>query len=351
MKKLFFLALILAFQLGASAQTRSWNAYGKTFNVKGGAGIEQFVTAIFNIKPNEWDGEPVFDKRCGYFSYFQEGGGSVTYNVSYWNRKDGKKLVILSYRDNNFGNKENPQSSAWGYYGSFQYGMADTDILNTETGCRAYLYDEAKKQLVPMATPPFNGLPNPMDSHYFLQLPREGKDIIVCEQTGMYDHVYHSLKWNGMTFDFKKEGNVLASFFLTDSKANIRTAPNGKVVKTLPGNGSHVVDILKIENGWCLIYGNVINEYEESKEVELKGSATGQYWIHTSCLGANGTGEAKLHATPEEGSKVLMDLTEDTLVVPIEMRGEWVKVREVKSKKEGWVLSEDLCSNPLTTCA
>lgn len=352
MKKILLLALMFVFQLSAFGQARLWDSFGKTFNVKGGAGIEQFVTAILNTKPTEWSRDPVYDKRNGYFRYHEEGAGSIIYNVAYWNRKDGKKLVVLSYQENDFGKKVKPQSSAWGYYSSFKYDEEATGIINTETGFRAYLYDEAKKQLVPMTTSPFNGLPTPLDNHYFLQLPRQGKDIVVCEKVSYYEDVYHSLKWNGSTFDFKKENNIPRDFFVTASKVNIYGAPNGKVVFTTNNTKDYSLEVLKIENGWCLVHGNVIYPNGDDAElVNLSGSSTGQYWIKAADLGANGIGNAKLRATPNKNAKVLMTVTEDTLVEPVELRGEWVKVREVKTKKEGWMLREELCSNPLTTCA
>lgn len=351
MKKILLLSLVLALQFSAFGQTRLWNNYGKTFSVKGSVGIEQFVTAILQTKPNEWSADPVYDKPHGYFCYHEEGDGSVTYNVSYWNRSDKKKLVILSYRETSSGKKVEPQSSAWGYYSTFQYGEGDTDIYNTETGFRAYLYDELKKQLVPTATPPFNGMPNPVDGHYFLQLPREGKDITVCETVDLYDHVYHTLKWNGMTFDFKKEGYIPEEFFVTSHKVEVRNAPNGKVVFSTINNKNYTINILKVENGWCLIHENaIIPNGDESDIVELKGSSTGHYWIKASALGANGRSNAKLYATPDKGSKVLMNVTEDVIVEPIELHDEWIKVREVKTRKEGWIPRENLCSNPLTTC-
>ncbi len=350
MKKTLLLALLLVSQLGAFAQSENWNNNGKPLKVNGGVGIEQFVTAIFGIKPNEWDHDPVYDKKNGYFSDFEEGAGSITYNVCYWNRKDGKKLVIMSYRENDFGKKIEPMASTWGYMSSFQFGENETDIINMETGFRAYLYDEAKKQLVPMANPPFNGFPNPLDANYFLELPQQGKDIMVYESVSYDQEIRHSLKWNGMTFDFLKEEEVLADFFVTDSKANIRTAPNGTIVKTLSSEGEYSVDVYEMKDGWCRISPTVY-ENTVGNDVVLKGSATGDYWIHKSCLGANGRGDSKLRATPDMDGKVLMDLTDDSLVEPQEIRGAWIKVREVKSKKEGWVLKEELCSNPLTTCA
>ena len=353
MKKVLLIAFALVFQLSAFAQTRSWNTYGKTLNVKGGVGIEQFVTAILDTRPNEWSRDPVYDRKNGYFSYFEEGAGSVNYNVCYWNRKDGKKLVIMSYRENDFGKRTNPQSSAWGYFSSYNYDEANPqseDAIQMETGFRAYLYDEAKKQLVPLATPPFNGFPNPQDANYFLELPQQGKNIMVYESVSYDQKIRHTLKWNGMTFDFQRGEEVLADFFVTDSKANIRTAPNGIIAKTLSGDGEYSVDVYEMKNGWCRISPKVY-ENTEGNDIELKGSETGEYWIHKSCLGANGRGGSKLRATPDMDGKVIMNLDEDSLVEPQEIRDEWIKVREVKSKKEGWVLAEELCSNPLTTCA
>lgn len=354
MKKVLLLALVLLFHLSTFAQNRMWNDYGKNVKVNSGIGIEQFVTAIFGIKPNEWTNDAVYDKKNGYFSYYEEGAGSIRYNVSYWNRKDGKKLVIMSYRANDFGKNAKTQSSAWGYFSTFKINDPDVptdDVIKMETGFRAYLYDEAKKQLVPLTTPPFNGIPNPLDGHYFLELPQNGKDIVVCENVSYDKEVNHTLKWNGMTFDFQKGEETVVGFFVTDSKANIRMAPNGKIVKTLSGNGEYTIEVYEMKNGWCRI-APTIYENTEGKDINLRGSETGQYWIHNSCLGANGVGAgAKLRATPDMDGKVLMNVTEDTLVMPLEIRGVWVKVRDVKSKKEGWVLGEELCSNPLTTCA
>ena len=136
---------------------------------------------------------------------------------------------------------------------------------------------------------------------------------------------------------------------MTDSKANIRTAPNGKIVKTLSGEGEYTVEVYEMKDGWCRIAPTVY-ENTVGNDIKLKGSANDQYWIHNSCLGANGRAETKLRATPDMNGKVLMKVTEDTLVRPLEIRGLWIKVRDVKSKKEGWVLDEELCSNPLTTC-
>lgn len=356
MKKMLVVAAAFIVQLCALADNPLWMKYDKPLTVKGGAGIEQFVEAIFGYKPNDWSTDAEYDKRNGYFYYFEEGAGHVNYYVSYWNRKDGKKLVIMSYDEGDFGKRIKMQSSMWGCMSSFSYGDSDEvttdEAINVDTGFRAFLYDEAKKQLVPLAAPPFNGFDNPVKKHYLLMLPQKGKDIRVREEKGeLGNYVYHTLKWNGMTFDFVREGNVVASFYCTEGGVNIRTAPNGKIVYTTPNTGSYGVDILKIENGWCLIDGSCIYEYEEATVVELNGSNAG-YWVHSSCIGATGAGAgAPLRSMPDEKGSAQLLVDEDTLVEPVEMRGEWIKVRERKSKKEGWLKVSELCSNPLTTCA
>ncbi len=358
MKKAFIIALALIMQLSAFADGNPmWNNYGKTVQVKGGAGIEQFVEAILGYKPDDWSRDPVYDKRNGFFHYYEEGSGHIEYYVSYWNRNDGKKLVIMSYDEADFGKPITPQSSPWGYYSTTM--VADNDMeseaegVNTDTGFRAYLYDEAKKQLTPLTTPPFNGFDNPVKNHYLLMLPQQGKDIRVREQkdeAGFF--VYHTLKWNGMTFDFIREGNVVASFFGTEANINIRTAPNGRIVYTTPNTGEYSFDIVKIENGWCLIDGTSIYENEESTMIELNGSNSG-YWVHSSCIGAkggNGDGAVTLLASPDDNAKVVYKSNDYTIIEPIEIRGEWVKVRARVSKKVGWIRIYDMCSNPLTNC-
>lgn len=353
MKKLLFLAIAVLVQFTAFADEPFWNTCGKKLQVKGGAGIEQFVEAILNTKPNEWDTDATYDKKNGYFHFYQEGAGSVEYCVSYWNRTDGKKLVIMSYSSNDFGKKKAPVSANWGYISTFALdaeGVSADEGIVCETGFRAYLYDANTKTLNPLQAPPFNNFAQPVKAHYFLQLPQKGKDIIVREKKSLEETVYHSLKWNGMTFDFKKEGTRPLSFYFVDPKANIRTGANGKVVHTLNGGGSWGVSIIKIENGWCLIDGTSLYEYEEGIAEELSGSDSG-YWIHSSVIGATGVGSGvTLYASPSKKSAVVTKISEDVLFHPIELRGEWVKVRVEGNKKEGWIRADEICDNPLTNC-
>ncbi|MBR6490378.1 MAG: hypothetical protein IKT03_07590, partial [Muribaculaceae bacterium] len=64
---------------------------------------------------------------------------------------------------------------------------------------------------------------------------------------------------------------------------NIRNAPRGKVVSTLPTNESFVVTLLSSKGEWWKIDDVVMQEGDNFKEITLKGSKTG-YWIHRSLL-------------------------------------------------------------------
>jgi len=355
MKKLLIFSLTLIINIAAFADEPLWNTYGKTLPVKGGVGIVQFVEAIFDYKPDDWSREATYDRKNGFFHYYEEGAGHVEYYVSYWNRNDGKKLVIMSYDSSDFGNAIKPVSSPWGYISSFDLedeGMPDVQgAITVDTGFRAYLYDEAKSQLVPLQSAPFNNMGTPVRKHYLLQLPQKGKDIRVREEEELGVMVYHTLKWNGMTFDFVHEGNPILSFFCTDADTNIRTAPNGKVAFTTPANGSYGVEIDQIVNGWCHLAFDSVYEYEEAEVTELHGSDSG-YWVHHSVIGARGNGDGgiTLRAAPDANAKIVFSTEEDTQFEPLELKGRWVKVRVKGTKTEGWLRSSDICSNPLTNC-
>ena len=36
---------------------------------------------------------------------------------------------------------------------------------------------------------------------------------------------------------------------------------------------------------------------------------------------------------------------------PVDIRGNWVKVKTIDGKHTGWIESEWLCGNPLTNCS
>ena len=185
----------------------------KEFAVKGTPNIKSFAQAIEPVTYdllNAEEGEKVLDMKNGFFSFYEEGAGSVRYNMAYWNRKDGSKMFIVSYCmiEEVFANSEQEKkdltahkTSEWYYY--------DSAILNNEgngmsydMGIMAYLYDEAGKKLVPMKACPFNGVPQGQPTFY--NLPRQGKDVEVVIDPYGDNESKHKLHFNGMTFDYEK---------------------------------------------------------------------------------------------------------------------------------------------------
>ena len=133
---------------------------------------------------------------------------------------------------------------------------------------------------------------------------------------------------------------------------NIRNAPNGKVVATLPTSEAFVVELLAVKGEWFKI-DKVVEQYgDEEKEITLTGSKTG-YWIHRSLLGFTPAGDPTgcLRAKPSAKSKaVRMSASTEMSFRPVGIQGNWVKAVTTNGKYTGWIHSDRICYNPLTTC-
>lgn len=142
--------------------------------------------------------------------------------------------------------------------------------------------------------------------------------------------------------------------FLNDNDGqytNIRNAPNGTIVGKIPT--SHSVEfILKTpKNGWWRIDGDDYYDFDLDKGVELKPLKAGN-WIHYSCLGVDtrnyGGERLYLRVTPSPKGKVVCSFSEEVVLRPIDIKGDWVKVSY--GKNTGWIHSKWLCGNPVTNC-
>lgn len=191
-----------------------------SFKVKGSPNILTFVQSLgmFN-EYFDWESATI-DKANGYFEFTEEGDGKFSVEAAIWNRKDGKKLFIVSYWDSSFATHKGHSKPFYLKSGSkFYYADAskwdaedipEEDFIDCETGFAAYLYNETTKELEYLNEPPFNnwGVSN---SHRCLTLPQKGKDIDVIEYKEGIESIeneksveYYTLKWNGMTFDLEK---------------------------------------------------------------------------------------------------------------------------------------------------
>lgn len=183
----------------------------RTFNVEGVPNIENFVKAVEPATGTLDDIDPLVDKPNGYFSYFVEGAGGFEVNMCYWNRNDGKKLFIISYRigEEIYEEDEKKRSlqnshycNEWFYFDSKIEADNDGWGMLNEFGHKAYVFDTDISRLIPLEHSPFNDVPD-YDVPCFYELPQQGKDIKV--RLGMNDiEGYGTLIWNGMTFDYKQ---------------------------------------------------------------------------------------------------------------------------------------------------
>ena len=134
------------------------------------------------------------------------------------------------------------------------------------------------------------------------------------------------------------------------SGTNIRKTPKGDVVMQLIPKGEddhYFITLSEVKDGWFKIEKISGMEVEN---IEIEGS---EGWIHGSVLGVDtrnyGRQTLDLLDAPKSG-KVVGTIKEEVYGLKLkDMDGEWVKV-EYKGVL-GWINSEWLCGNPLTTCS
>ena len=131
---------------------------------------------------------------------------------------------------------------------------------------------------------------------------------------------------------------------------NIRNAPRGKVVATLPTDKALAVTLLSAKGEWWKI-DDVVDQYgDDEMEFVLRDSKTG-YWIHRSLLQFSIAGDPKgaLRATPSAKGKAVK-ITGEPYFHPVAIKGKWLKAVSTDGKCTGWIHRDRICSNPLTTC-
>ena len=88
-------------------------------------------------------------------------------------------------------------------------------------------------------------------------------------------------------------------------------------------------------------------------EGKLKGSTTG-YWIHYSVLGMGtrnyGKEKLTLRQSPNAKSAAVYSFTKEIVLRPMDIKGDWVKVKTIDGKYTGWIEADWLCGNSLTNC-
>jgi SH3-like domain-containing protein len=150
------------------------------------------------------------------------------------------------------------------------------------------------------------------------------------------------------------QNTVTAFIWDNDLTTNIRNSPKGKVVMTVSADEPYVFELSTPRNGWWRIetFYNAAN-YDE--DTSLEGSSTGEYWIHYSVIAVSsrnyGGEDIYLRDAPDEDANIVAVFNEEVIFKPLDVVGDWVKVKLDNTEIVGWIEKEWLCDNPLTTCS
>ena len=133
---------------------------------------------------------------------------------------------------------------------------------------------------------------------------------------------------------------------------NVRDGIKGNIVSKIPVDENIMLYVESPKNGWWRICDD---EYwnPDGDTFGLTGSRKG-YWIHSSVIGVStrnyGGEKLCLMDRPSAKSKVVYTFTEEILLHPVDIMGDWVKVKTADGKHVGWILGEWLCGNSVTNC-
>lgn len=127
-----------------------------------------------------------------------------------------------------------------------------------------------------------------------------------------------------------------------DNYTNIRNNPNGKIILKINNEDSygHMMNVIDFKNGWLKI--NEIIAIDEYIISELEG------WIHSSIVGISLTHSEDLLDKPNGEKKLELKGESGEIFKIIDVHCEWLKIKTKKG--DGWIKSEKICGNPVTTC-
>lgn len=127
-----------------------------------------------------------------------------------------------------------------------------------------------------------------------------------------------------------------------DTYSNIRDSPKGNIVLKINSKYSYgyILNVIDFKDGWLKI--NKISGVEEYEISEFEG------WIHSSIVGVATTHNIDLFDKPNSKTKVGKLIGEQDTFKIKDVYCQWIKI-EYKGVI-GWVESEKICGNPVTTC-
>ena len=135
--------------------------------------------------------------------------------------------------------------------------------------------------------------------------------------------------------------------------SSILNKPSGATVMTLSYDEPYLFTLSSPQDGWWKI-NDLWNAADDEDTTSLAGSDTGEYWIHYSALGLGtsnyGGQELHLRAAPDPEADIVFTFNQELMLMPLDVQGDWVKVKVDGDDIIGWIEAEWLCSNPLTNC-
>ena len=155
-------------------------------------------------------------------------------------------------------------------------------------------------------------------------------------------------------FTVDAQEKMLIAFLDCDPPcSSILNKPSGATVMTLPYDEPYMFTLSSPQDGWWKI-NDLWNAADDEDTTSLVGSDTGEYWIHFSVLGLGtsnyGGQELHLRAAPDLEADIVFTFNQELMLMPLDVQGDWVKVKVDGDDIIGWIEAEWLCSNPLTNC-
>lgn len=159
-------------------------------------------------------------------------------------------------------------------------------------------------------------------------------------------------------FIFSEAGlsNIEMTAFIYDpdenNPTNVRGSANGKIIEKLPPYEEYMIRIISQKDGW-FEFENLTVFSEETENLDgLSG------WIHHSVLAASTRNcypdETIVYKYPEEKKEYEATVIEPERLIRFDqLYNEFVHITSVNENKDtitGWIKTECVCGNPVTTC-
>ena len=127
-----------------------------------------------------------------------------------------------------------------------------------------------------------------------------------------------------------------------ETGTNIRKDPNGEIIMKLKETDDYFFfEVTEVQDGWFQVISIQGVEYDN---IDLPGD---KGWIHYSVIGASTRKTVELLESPKTG-KVVGQIEGEISVKIKDTCSDWVEIEY--NGISGWVESEWLCGNPVTTC-